>query len=178
MALVRAKDTKPELRVRKLLHAMGYRYRLHVRSLPGRPDLVFPGKRKAIFVHGCFWHRHRCAMGDRLPKSRIGFWRDKLESNRVRDRAVLRELTTLGWTVFIIWECESSPGRLPSMVRKLQRFLDSAAATARRGDRTRAILPQQAPGAGRDAPARGNSRGRRRAAHAAGRNFRQNASRS
>ena len=78
MALVRAKDTKPELCVRRLVHALGYRYRLHQSDLPGRPDLVFRKRRRVIFVHGCFWHRHNCPMGNRMPKTRVSFWRGKL----------------------------------------------------------------------------------------------------
>lgn len=106
MALVRAKDTGPEWVVRRLVFAAGYRYRLHVRALPGTPDLVFHGRRKLIFVHGCFWHRHEgCALA-RMPKSRPEFWSAKLDGNRLRDRRNLAALRVAGWDVLTIWECE------------------------------------------------------------------------
>ena len=108
MSLIRGKDTKPELVVRRLIHALGYRYRLHRRDLPGAPDIVFGRLRKVIFVHGCFWHRHpdsRCRLA-RLPKSRVEFWRDKLEGNRRRDEDNETRLQTSGWSVLIIWECQ------------------------------------------------------------------------
>lgn len=106
MAKVRGRDTKPELAVRRLVHRMGYRYRLHGRKLPGTPDLVFAGRRKVIFVHGCFWHRHnRCDLA-RLPKSRLEFWLPKLEGNKQRDAQCRRALTALGWSSLVIWECE------------------------------------------------------------------------
>lgn len=108
MGLVRNKDTKPELRVRSLVHRLGYRFRLHRRDLPGTPDLVFSGRKKLIFVHGCFWHRHRdpnCALA-RMPKSRLEFWGPKLEANRLRDEKNLRELEQAGWKVLTIWECQ------------------------------------------------------------------------
>ncbi len=107
MALVRSRDTKPELRVRKALYAAGLRYRLHAK-LPGKPDLVFPSRRIAVFVHGCFWHRHpdlNCRLA-RLPKSRLAFWKAKLEGNAKRDADKQKELETLGWWVITIWECE------------------------------------------------------------------------
>jgi DNA mismatch endonuclease (patch repair protein) len=106
MSRVRAKDTKPEMVVRRMMHAAGYRYRLHVRDLPGKPDLVFPARRKVIFVNGCFWHRHRdCALA-RMPKSRTAFWTDKLERNRERDERNIEALRELGWDVLTVWECE------------------------------------------------------------------------
>lgn len=108
MSRVRGRDTKPELIVRRLLHAMGYRYRLHAKDLPGKPDVVFRGRRKAIFVHGCFWHRHpdpHCALA-RMPKSRLDFWGPKLESNRERDVANVERLEAMGWQVLLVWECE------------------------------------------------------------------------
>lgn len=110
MSRVRGKDTGPELVVRRLLHAMGYRYRLHCRDLPGRPDLCFPSRRKVIFVHGCFWHRHDenlCNL-TRLPKSRLDFWRPKLEANRLRDTDRQAALRDLGWSILVVWECELS----------------------------------------------------------------------
>jgi DNA mismatch endonuclease (patch repair protein) len=106
MAQVKSKGTKPEMVVRRLLFSMGYRYRLHDRSLPGNPDIIFKGKKKVIFVHGCFWHRHEGCPLARLPKSRLDFWIPKLEGNRERDTRTLHQLKSLGWEVFVIWECE------------------------------------------------------------------------
>lgn len=108
MARVRHRDTKPEKVVRRLLHSLGFRYRLHDRSLPGTPDVVFPGRRKAIFIHGCFWHRHpdsACRLA-RLPKSRLDFWAPKLEANRDRDSRHQSKLDELGWDFLVVWECE------------------------------------------------------------------------
>ena len=106
MARVLNKDTKPELYVRRLIYSMGYRYRLHVRTLPGTPDLVFAKAKKVIFVHGCFWHRHSgCG---RLPKSKKRFWVTKLEQNRRRDLFNIRKLRRTGWKVLVLWECELS----------------------------------------------------------------------
>lgn len=107
MSRVRSKDTRPELLVRRLVHRMGYRYRLHVRRLPGSPDLVFPARHTVILVHGCFWHRHNCALGNRMPKSRVSFWRGKLEGNKQRDAAQRRALRRLGWRVLVVWECQT-----------------------------------------------------------------------
>lgn len=108
MALVKGRDTKPEMIVRRMLHAMGYRYRLHAKDLPGKPDIILRPRRKAIFVHGCFWHRHpdpNCKRS-RLPKSRLDFWEPKLEANAARDRLAVERLEAMGWKVLIIWECE------------------------------------------------------------------------
>ena len=108
MSRIRHRDTKPEMLVRRLLHAMGFRYRLHDKRLPGSPDIVFASRKKAIFVHGCFWHRHPdagCALA-RMPKSRLDFWRPKLEGNRTRDVRHQSELDALGWRYLIVWECE------------------------------------------------------------------------
>ncbi|WP_327437295.1 DNA mismatch endonuclease Vsr [Ensifer adhaerens] len=108
MSRVRNRDTKPELRVRRLVHSLGYRFRLHRRDLPGSPDLVFPRYRAVIFVHGCFWHMHsdvNCRLA-RTPKSRLDFWGPKLRSNQVRDEQVIQSLVALGWRVLVIWECQ------------------------------------------------------------------------
>lgn len=125
MALVGAKNTKPELLVRRLVHGLGYRYVLHRRDLPGTPDLVFRGKGKVIFVHGCFWHRHRdrsCALA-RLPKSRREFWVPKLEGNAARDSKNIRALRRSGWTVMTIWECQlRDKARL---TERIKGFLDA-----------------------------------------------------
>lgn len=123
MSRVRGKDTRPELRVRRLAHALGYRYRLHRRDLPGRPDLTFAGRRKVIFVHGCFWHRHDCSAGRRTPKTRLDFWEPKLRANRARDEAVLRHLADAGWRSLIIWECETRDAA--SVAARLKEFLDA-----------------------------------------------------
>ena len=105
MQAVRSKDTGPEQKIRRLLHGLGYRYRLHRRDLPGKPDLVFPSRKKAIFVHGCFWHAHGCRYG-RPPKSRLEYWLPKLEKNKARDADKLSRLEELGWRVLIVWQCE------------------------------------------------------------------------
>ena len=123
MALVRGKNTKPELLVRRLVHGFGYRYRLHRRDLPGTPDLVFPGRGKIIFVHGCFWHRHKgCALA-RLPKSRGEFWLPKLEGNAARSARHVRALRRLGWGVMTIWECQLRD--TARLARRIRRFLDA-----------------------------------------------------
>jgi DNA mismatch endonuclease (patch repair protein) len=124
MSRVRSKDTKPELLVRSLVHGMGFRYRLHDRSLPGNPDMVFPSRGKIIFVHGCFWHRHReqCEF-TRWPKSKLDFWRPKLEQNHQRDRIVGRELRKLGWRVLIVWECQLKNSA--ALAAKVRAFLEA-----------------------------------------------------
>ena len=126
MSRVRSKDTKPEMVVRKLAHGMGFRYRLHVRKLPGHPDLVFAGRRKVIFVHGCFWHRHgaRCPL-TRWPKSKLDFWRPKLEQNRKRDLRNRRALRKLGWRVLVIWECQLA--NIARLENRLRLFLENSA---------------------------------------------------
>lgn len=106
MAKVKSKDTRPEMVVRRLLFSLGYRYQIHDRSLPGSPDIVFKRKKKAIFVHGCFWHRHDGCPLARLPKSRLDFWIPKLEGNRERDARKLLQLESQGWESLVIWECE------------------------------------------------------------------------
>jgi len=106
MARVRGKNTRPEIAVRKLVFATGYRYRLHVRALPGCPDLVFFARKKVIFVHGCFWHRHTNCNLARMPKSRVEFWSDKLNSNKSRDERTYAALIQAGWSVLVVWECE------------------------------------------------------------------------
>ena len=121
MSRIRSTDTKPELVVRRAVHAMGYRFRLHRRDLPGRPDLVLPRHRQLIFVHGCFFHRHRCKYGRPLPKTNAQFWAKKLAGNVERDRRNLRKLRRDGWAVCIIWECMTrQPNRL---LKKLEAFL-------------------------------------------------------
>lgn len=124
MARVRACDSKPEMLVRRLVHAMNYRYRLHDRRLPGTPDLVFRSRRKVIFVHGCFWHRHpdpECRLS-RMPKSRLEFWRPKLEGNRKRDVRHEAELNALGWRFLVVWECQLR--QMEQVRNDIRAFLD------------------------------------------------------
>ena len=122
MAAVRQKDTAPEMAVRRLLHGMGYRYRLHSRDLPGCPDLVFPGRRKVVFVHGCFWHGHSCRRGS-LPKSRVAFWSAKIGGNRKRDASAMALLQEMGWEGCVVWQCELEDR--DALGRRLVGFLDS-----------------------------------------------------
>jgi DNA mismatch endonuclease, patch repair protein len=106
MSRVGGKNTGPEMVVRRIVHAMGYRYRLHQAKLPGKPDLVFAGRRAVIFVHGCFWHRHDDCKLARMPKSRLEFWGPKLKANKIRDARKIEELKSAGWRVLVVWECE------------------------------------------------------------------------
>jgi DNA mismatch endonuclease, patch repair protein len=121
MARIRKADTKPELIVRKLLHALGFRFRLHRRDLPGNPDIVFPGRHKIILVHGCFWHRHSCAWGRKVPTANPDYWLPKLQRNQTRDDQKLSQLHALGWTTLTLWECELSNSSL--LTARLIRFL-------------------------------------------------------
>jgi DNA mismatch endonuclease (patch repair protein) len=124
MSRVRHRDTKPEMRVRRLVHRLGFRYRLGRRDLPGNPDLVFPKYKAVIFVHGCFWHRHpdpTCRLA-RMPKSRIEFWEHKLNTNHARDLRVMTELERLGWRVLVIWECQSKDEEV--MAQTITAFLN------------------------------------------------------
>ncbi|HEX3147295.1 MAG TPA: very short patch repair endonuclease [Gemmataceae bacterium] len=105
MSRIRHKNTMPEMVVRRLVHQMGYRYRLHGKDLPGKPDLVFRSLKKAIFVHGCFWHRHKGCALCRWPKSNLDFWKPKLQANRKRDLVNQRRLEKSGWSCLVIWEC-------------------------------------------------------------------------
>lgn len=120
MQAVKTRDTGPELAVRRILFRLGYRYRLSAKELPGRPDIVFPGRKRAIFVHGCFWHGHGCAKGH-APKSRLDYWAPKLQANRARDAAQLHELEKLGWSVLTIWQCETRDQE--ALAANLKRFL-------------------------------------------------------
>lgn len=120
MSAVRGKNTRPELIVRRLLFQMGYRYRLHGRDLPGKPDLVFPSRHKLVFVHGCFWHGHGCQKG-RLPKSGLDYWEPKITANRERDARQLEELKCLGWKTLTIWQCELNDAT--QLAIKVRKFL-------------------------------------------------------
>jgi DNA mismatch endonuclease (patch repair protein) len=119
MSRVRGKDSTPELALRRLIHGMGFRYRLHRRDLPGNPDMVFPARDAVIFMHGCFWHRHVNCGRARMPKSRVTFWTEKLEGNRLRDRRNRRKLRALGWRVLVVWECQlNNPEKVSTLVCK------------------------------------------------------------
>lgn len=123
MAAIRGRDTKPEMLVRSLVHRMGYRFRLHRKDLPGTPDLVLPGRRKVIFVHGCFWHQHpRCRYATR-PATRPEFWAGKLDDNRARDRRVQRELRRQGWDVLVVWECRTADPE--QLQQRMYEFLEA-----------------------------------------------------
>ena len=106
MRAVKSKNTAPEMKVRRLAHALGHRFRLHRKDLPGAPDLVFPRSRKIIFVHGCFWHGHNCARGARQPKANADYWTAKIFRNKTRDEYAQKRLKALDWDVLVIWECE------------------------------------------------------------------------
>lgn len=123
MRAIKSQDTKPEMSVRRLVHSLGFRFRLHRRDLPGKPDLVFPRKRKVILVHGCFWHMHDCRRGYREPKDNPGYWSTKITRNKARDfenEAALREL---GWQVLVVWECETKASSRGSLTTKIADFL-------------------------------------------------------
>lgn len=120
MSRIGSKHTKPELIVRSLLHRLGYRFRLHRKELPGKPDIAFIGRKKAIFVHGCYWHGHGCKIG-KLPKSNLGFWLPKIERNKERDSEKRSELEAIGWDVKEVWQCEIKD--FQSLERRLRDFL-------------------------------------------------------
>ena len=121
MQAVKSKNTAIEMRVRRLLHAQGYRYRLHRSDLPGCPDLVFSNRRKVIFIHGCFWHGHQCKRGKRVPKTNTAYWTTKISRNRTRDAAARKSLKGLGWKVLVVWECELQDE--PRVFGRLAEFL-------------------------------------------------------
>jgi DNA mismatch endonuclease, patch repair protein len=125
MQAVRSKNTGPEMCVRRMLRAQGYRYRLHRRDLPGCPDLVFSGRKKIIFIHGCFWHGHDCARGARVPVQNRDYWTRKVARNKARDQAARETLTALGWDVVILWECEIRDKERTA--EELRKFLGRAA---------------------------------------------------
>jgi DNA mismatch endonuclease (patch repair protein) len=122
MRSIKGKNTSPELAVRSLMYRMGYRYRLHIKELPGCPDIVFPRRQKVIFVHGCFWHSHRKCKKATIPKSNVSFWTEKLLRNKERDATNRRMLKKLGWQVLTIWQCDLK--RLENLQDKLRRFLE------------------------------------------------------
>jgi DNA mismatch endonuclease (patch repair protein) len=120
MRAVKSRDTKPEVEVRRTLHALGFRFRLHRADLPGSPDIVLPGKKKIILVNGCFWHGHPCPRGNRLPKSNSSYWTAKIQRNKIRDIKNLRQLLDAGWKVMVVWECEIKRG----IAERLMQFLN------------------------------------------------------
>lgn len=124
MKAIRSADTKPERIVRSLAHSCGYRFRLHRKDLPGKPDLVFPGRRAIIFVHGCFWHMHSCA-SVRMPKSNVQYWQPKLVRNQKKDAENIKTLTTMGWQVLTVWDCETHNLRV--LTTRLKDFLEGKA---------------------------------------------------
>jgi DNA mismatch endonuclease (patch repair protein) len=123
MRRIRSKDTSPELVLRRLIHGLGYRFRLHRKGLPGRPDLVFAKRRKIVFVHGCFWHQHPDCREGRIPGSRLDYWVPKLKKNQIRDAANRALLEEQGWKVLIIWECELTD--ISAVKRAVRKFLGS-----------------------------------------------------
>jgi len=125
MSRIRGKDTKPEMAVRRLVHGMGFRYRLHRRDLPGSPDLVLPRHRKVILVHGCFWHSHAGCRAGRVPASNTGFWEPKLRRNAERDAASEEALRRAGWAVLVVWECQTK--KAADLGDRLGAFLNGAA---------------------------------------------------
>jgi DNA mismatch endonuclease (patch repair protein) len=123
MRAVKGQNTSPEIAVRRLVHGMGYRYRLYRKDLPGKPDLVFSSRRKVIFIHGCFWHGHDCKRGARVPKTNREYWEQKVARNKERDIAHRKRLQEMGWNVLVIWECGLKDKRLLS--RQIKNFLES-----------------------------------------------------
>jgi len=126
MSRIRGKDTKPEIIVRSMLHRMGYRFRLHRKDLPGKPDIVLPKYNTVIFVHGCFWHRHKGCKFAYKPKSRIDFWNSKFDETVARDKRNRKQLEANGWNVEIIWECETKDmNRLKNIINKILQEINS-----------------------------------------------------
>jgi len=123
MRAVKSRDTTPEMTVRRLIHAMGYRYRLHRKDLPGKPDLAFVSARKVIFVHGCFWHGHKCKRGDRRPATNKEYWNRKLDRNIARDARNQARLGEIGWRSLIVWECETKDSA--QLAKRLAAFLEN-----------------------------------------------------
>ncbi len=125
MQAVRSRHTSPELTVRRIVSSLGYRYRLHGRHVPGSPDLVFAGRRKVIFVHGCFWHRHRCPRGRSTPAANKKFWLAKFARNQARDAEVRKLLRREGWRALVVWECRLKPQALDRTAERIKKFLES-----------------------------------------------------
>lgn len=122
MKAIKGRDTSPEMTVRRLVHGMGYRYRLHRKDLPGKPDMVFPRRKAVVFVHGCFWHAHDCRRGGRIPKSNVDYWAKKISRNVARDADAVARLEADGWRVMAVWECEVKDTSI--LRERLRSFLD------------------------------------------------------
>jgi DNA mismatch endonuclease (patch repair protein) len=127
MSRIRGKDSQPELALRRVLHHLGLRYRLHAKDLPGKPDLVFPRYKAVVFVHGCFWHRHEGCKIATTPKSNTQFWIEKFNKNKVRDAYVADSLKNLGWRVFVVWECDLAPSKVTTTANRLHAAISSDA---------------------------------------------------
>jgi len=127
MSRIRGKDSQPELALRRVLHRLGLRYRLHAKDLPGKPDLVFPRYKAVVFVHGCFWHRHEGCKTATTPKSNTPFWVEKFNKNKVRDARAADSLNNLGWRVFIVWECDLAPSKVTKTADRLYAAIRSGA---------------------------------------------------
>lgn len=123
MRAVKSKDTVPEMVVRRLVHSLGFRFRLHAANLPGKPDLVFPKRRKIVMVNGCFWHGHSCARGSRQPKANAAYWLVKIARNVQRDQLTGLTLSSNGWKVMTVWECETKVSGRPLLAERLESFL-------------------------------------------------------
>lgn len=148
MRAVRSEGTGPEMRVRRLLHKQGFRYALHKKDLPGRPDLAFVARRKAIFVHGCFWHKHSCKAGRKIPRTNADYWALKRSRTVARDRAAVQKLKDAGWSVLVIWECQTHAEMLPRLMRFLKADAPEALNTAKKHrevGRRKAVLTQGRP---------------------------------
>jgi DNA mismatch endonuclease (patch repair protein) len=126
MRRIRSKGTQPEMLVRHMVHAMGFRFRLHSPNLPGKPDLVFPILRKIIEVRGCFWHQHKGCIDSHVPKSKVGYWRPKLRRNVYRDKQNLNKLNILGWKVLVLWECEVKNKKAARIDARIKKFLKTS----------------------------------------------------
>ncbi|MDO5553453.1 MAG: very short patch repair endonuclease [Planctomycetia bacterium] len=124
MASIKGKNTKPERVIRKILWSEGYRYRVHVKELAGKPDIVFPGRRKIIFIHGCFWHRHLKCLFFQWPQSNRDFWENKIMNTVARDRRICKTLRQSGWSILVVWECETDPEKISKTISKIRNFLD------------------------------------------------------
>lgn len=126
MSKIRSKNTKPEMTLRKALFAKGFRYRINYKKLPGKPDIVFPKYKTAIFVHGCFWHGHENCKIAHIPKSNTYFWENKIEKNKERDNVNYKRVTLLGWKIIVVWECQISKKTIPSLVEDITLSLHEA----------------------------------------------------
>lgn len=123
MSLISGKNTKPEIVIRKIAHSLGYRFRLHKKDLPGKPDIVFPKYKKVIFVNGCFWHSHKNCKRSKLPTTNAKFWKEKIEGNKKKDKSNYIRLKKLGWDYMVIWQCEIKDSNKEKIEKRLLEFL-------------------------------------------------------